>query len=167
MSDHHFWLSEEQFARLQPLLPNKPRGVPRVDDRRVISGIVDVLKPDAGVRTRRSTMAHPRRRTSGSSAGGETETGSILGVGYGWRSTEQGLAEQHAHYGTSPNAGRHLPRNRSDCCSHSLPVIRPDPKTSPWREPVIRRCHHPRPSAYPYYWRDARDCSEPPTRRRA
>ncbi len=27
MSDHHFWLSEEQFARLQPLLPNKPRGV--------------------------------------------------------------------------------------------------------------------------------------------
>jgi len=38
MSAHHFWLSDEQFARLQPLLPNKPRGVPRVDDRRVISG---------------------------------------------------------------------------------------------------------------------------------
>ena len=44
MSDHHFWLSEEQFARLQPLLPNKPRGVPRVDDRRVISGIVHVIR---------------------------------------------------------------------------------------------------------------------------
>lgn len=43
MSDHHFWLSEEQFARLQPLLPNKPRGAPRVDDRRVISGIVHVI----------------------------------------------------------------------------------------------------------------------------
>jgi transposase len=26
------------------LLPNKPRGVPRVDDRRVISGIVHVLR---------------------------------------------------------------------------------------------------------------------------
>jgi transposase len=26
-----------------PLLPNKPRGVPRVDDRRAISGIVHVL----------------------------------------------------------------------------------------------------------------------------
>ena len=38
-----FWLSEEQFERLRPLLPNKPRGVPRVDDRRVISGIVHVL----------------------------------------------------------------------------------------------------------------------------
>ena len=44
MSDHHFWLSEVQFARLQPLLPNKPRGVPRVDDRRVISGIVHVIR---------------------------------------------------------------------------------------------------------------------------
>ena len=39
-----FWLSDEQWARLKPLLPNKPRGVPRVDDRRVISGIVHVLQ---------------------------------------------------------------------------------------------------------------------------
>lgn len=39
-----FWLSDPQWARLAPLLPNKPRGVPRVDDRRVISGIVHVLK---------------------------------------------------------------------------------------------------------------------------
>jgi putative transposase len=44
MSDHHFWLSDAQFARLQPLLPNKPRGVPRVDDHRVISGIVHVIR---------------------------------------------------------------------------------------------------------------------------
>ena len=44
MSDHHFWLSDDQFARLQPLLPNKPRGVPRVDDRRVISGIIHVIR---------------------------------------------------------------------------------------------------------------------------
>jgi transposase len=39
-----FWLSETQFARLEPLLPSDTRGVPRVDDRRVISGIVHVLK---------------------------------------------------------------------------------------------------------------------------
>lgn len=44
MSDHHFWLSETQFARLEPLLPNKPRGVPRVDDRRVISGIIHAIR---------------------------------------------------------------------------------------------------------------------------
>ena len=39
-----FWLSDEQYARLQPLLPTKVRGVPRVDDRRVISGIIHVLQ---------------------------------------------------------------------------------------------------------------------------
>ncbi len=39
-----FWLSEEQFAKIKPLLPNKVRGVPRVDDRRVLSGILHVLK---------------------------------------------------------------------------------------------------------------------------
>ncbi len=44
MSKHHFWLSDTQFAQLEPLLPNKVRGVARVDDRRVISGIIHVLK---------------------------------------------------------------------------------------------------------------------------
>ena len=44
MWENLFWLSEEQFARLKPLLPDKVRGVSRVDDRRVISGIVHVLK---------------------------------------------------------------------------------------------------------------------------
>jgi len=39
-----FWLSDTQWARLAPLLPNKPRGVPRVDDRRVISGIIVALQ---------------------------------------------------------------------------------------------------------------------------
>ena len=34
-----FWLTDAQFERLGPLLPVKPR----VDDRRVISGIVHVL----------------------------------------------------------------------------------------------------------------------------
>ena len=39
-----FWLSDGQWSRLQPLLPSEPRGAPRVDDRRVISGIVHVLQ---------------------------------------------------------------------------------------------------------------------------
>ena len=33
-------LTDEEWAIIQPLLPNKPRGVPRVDDRRVINGIL-------------------------------------------------------------------------------------------------------------------------------
>ncbi len=41
---NHFWLTEQQFARLEPYLPTDTRGKPRVDDRRVISGIVQVLK---------------------------------------------------------------------------------------------------------------------------
>jgi transposase len=44
MSRDRFWLSDRQFSRLRPLLPNDTRGKPRVDDRRVISGIIHVLK---------------------------------------------------------------------------------------------------------------------------
>ncbi|MFJ5489519.1 IS5 family transposase, partial [Hansschlegelia beijingensis] len=44
MGSDCFWLTDEQFARLEPHLPTKTRGVPRVDDRRVISGIVHVLR---------------------------------------------------------------------------------------------------------------------------
>ena len=40
----YFWLNDEQIERLEPLLPTDTRGKPRVDDRRVISGIVHVLK---------------------------------------------------------------------------------------------------------------------------
>ena len=39
-----FWLSEAQFSRIFPHLPTDTRGKPRVDDRRVISGIIHVLK---------------------------------------------------------------------------------------------------------------------------
>src|SRR6478735_5044644 len=39
-----FWLSDTQWAALAPLLPTNQPGARRVDDRRVISGIVQVLK---------------------------------------------------------------------------------------------------------------------------
>ncbi len=39
-----FWLTDEQFAKIEPHLPRDTRGKARVDDRRVISGIVQVLK---------------------------------------------------------------------------------------------------------------------------
>lgn len=39
-----FWLTEEQFSKIKPLLPNKPRGVPRVDDRKALSGIIFCLQ---------------------------------------------------------------------------------------------------------------------------
>src|SRR5258708_24855107 len=43
MDRDHFWLSDEQFASLGPHLPTDTRGKPRVDDRRVISGIIQTL----------------------------------------------------------------------------------------------------------------------------
>jgi mannitol 2-dehydrogenase len=39
-----FWFSDEQWSCIEPLLPTNTRGMPRVDDRRVLSGIVHVLK---------------------------------------------------------------------------------------------------------------------------
>ena len=39
-----FWLSEGQWGAIEPLLPKNQPGARRTDDRRVISGIVHVLK---------------------------------------------------------------------------------------------------------------------------
>ena len=44
MRNNLFWLSDEQWERIEPHLPTDVRGVERADDRRVISGIVHVLK---------------------------------------------------------------------------------------------------------------------------
>jgi len=44
MRKNLFWLDDEQWARIEPRLPTDVRGVERADDRRVISGIVHVLK---------------------------------------------------------------------------------------------------------------------------
>ena len=40
-------LTDFEWDVIQPLLPNKPRGVPRVDDRRVLNGIFWVLRTGA------------------------------------------------------------------------------------------------------------------------
>ena len=61
MASSEFWLTEAQFARLVPLLPNDTRGVARVDDRRVISGIVHVLQ--SGCRWRDAPEVYGPRKT--------------------------------------------------------------------------------------------------------
>ena len=40
-----FWFSDAQWARIEPLLPTDSRSRDRVDDRRVLSGIVHDCKP--------------------------------------------------------------------------------------------------------------------------
>jgi transposase len=39
-----FDLTDAEWAVIAPLLPNKPRGVPRVEDRRVLNGIFWTLR---------------------------------------------------------------------------------------------------------------------------
>ena len=45
---NRFWLSDEAWAAIEPHLPNNQPGARRVDDRRVISGILHVLKTGCG-----------------------------------------------------------------------------------------------------------------------
>ena len=40
-------LTDHEWAAIKPMLPNKPRGVPRVNDRRVLNGIFWVLRSGA------------------------------------------------------------------------------------------------------------------------
>src|SRR5260370_23408285 len=42
MSDQ-FWLTKAQLKRIEPFFP-RTRGIPRVDDRRVVSGIIYVIR---------------------------------------------------------------------------------------------------------------------------
>jgi transposase len=45
-------LTDFEWKTIRPLLPNKPRGVPRVDDRRVLNGIFRILRSGRIVRSR-------------------------------------------------------------------------------------------------------------------
>ena len=42
-----YWLDDADWARIEPLLPRGRRGAHRVDDRRVISGIMHMLRSGA------------------------------------------------------------------------------------------------------------------------
>ena len=63
-----FWFSDAQWARIEPLLPTDTRGKERVDDRRVLSGIVHVLQSGGRWPMLHVRSMDPRRRsTTGSS----------------------------------------------------------------------------------------------------
>jgi transposase len=55
-----YWLTDEQMARLEPYFP-KSHGKPRVDDRRVLSGIVFVNRN--GLRWRDAPAAYGPHKT--------------------------------------------------------------------------------------------------------
>ena len=63
-----FWLTEAQMARLEPFFP-KSHGKPRVDDRRVLSGIIFINVMACGGAMRRGNTARPRPFTIAGSDG--------------------------------------------------------------------------------------------------
>lgn len=70
-----FWLTEAQMARLQPFFP-KSHGKPRVDDLRVLSGIIFVNRN--GLRWCDAPREYGRRRPSATvGSGGATKVSSL------------------------------------------------------------------------------------------
>ncbi len=63
-----FWLTDAQMARLQPFFP-KSHGKPRVDDRRVLSGIIFINRMACGGAMRPGSMARRRPSTMAGSGG--------------------------------------------------------------------------------------------------
>jgi Putative transposase of IS4/5 family (DUF4096) len=63
MRSNLFWLNDEQWEKIKPLLPMDVRGKERVDDRRVISGILHVLIAGGAI-VHPSTVRRPRYTTA-------------------------------------------------------------------------------------------------------
>ena len=61
MSDQ-IWFSEEQLARIEPFFPLS-HGMPRVDDRKVVSGIIHVIRN--GLRWRDAPEVYGPHNTKG------------------------------------------------------------------------------------------------------
>ena len=63
-----YWLTDEQMARLEPYFP-KSHGKPRVDDRRVLSGIILSTATACAGGMRRQPTGLTRRSTIAGSGG--------------------------------------------------------------------------------------------------
>jgi transposase len=71
-------LADYEWLAIKPTLPNKPRGVPRVNDRRVLNGIFWVLRSGAPWRDLPDHFGPTRPVITVSSAGGGLVSGAAL-----------------------------------------------------------------------------------------
>ena len=67
MTDH-FWLNEEQLAWIKPYFPLS-HWVPRVDDRKVVNGIIHVIRNRLRWQIHRMFMDHIKLCVKGSYVG--------------------------------------------------------------------------------------------------
>ena len=63
-----FWLSQAQMCRIEPFFPLS-HGVPRVDDRRVVSGIIFVIRNGLRWRDAPAEYGDPPRGNCNSDGG--------------------------------------------------------------------------------------------------
>ena len=71
MSPRRYELTDFEWSIIAPLLPNKPRGVLRVDDRRVLNAFSGSCGQARHGPMFRSAMARRPRSTTASTAGGK------------------------------------------------------------------------------------------------
>ena len=68
-------LADYEWTAIKPMLPNKPRGIPRVNDRRVLNGIFWVLRSGAPWRDLPEAFGPYTTATTASLGGGEPVSG--------------------------------------------------------------------------------------------
>ena len=68
-------LNDFEWTAIKPMLPNKPRGIRRVNDRRVLNGIFWVLRSVHRGATCPRIMGHTRHATIASFVGGGLASG--------------------------------------------------------------------------------------------
>jgi transposase len=104
MGKHLYWLNDREWAKIEPLLPRGRRGARRVDDRRVISGIVHMLR--TGARWRDCPPAYGPYTTIYN----RYHRWSLQGV---WFAIFEALTGSSGVYGTAAVDATHIKAHRS------------------------------------------------------
>lgn len=108
------WLTVEQFGRLEPHLPRDTRGKSRVDDRRVVSGIVHVLKSGGRRADVRRSMDPARRSTTASPTGQPRAVREDFFQPWPQRVGHRGPGDDRRHGGGRPSFGKRWRRGECD-----------------------------------------------------
>lgn len=87
MSDH-YWLTKAELERIQPYFP-RSHGRPRVDDRRVISGIIHVIR--SGLRWRDAPEVYGSHRPSITASSDGRGWASLIEHSVAWHPAGQSL----------------------------------------------------------------------------
>lgn len=111
-----YWLSDAEWARIEPLLPRGRRGARRVDDRRIISGIVHMLR--CGARWRDCPPAYGPYTT----VYNRFNRWSRQGV---WHALFEALTGHSGIYGSVSIDSTHIKAHRSAAGGKGGPSVRP------------------------------------------